>query len=617
MNTHTKRHSEVSESDDVKPYYTVLGSSSGRVVAVGGPEDAWSHLSYGLPNIGFTRTRASQPPHSSIPTPTPKPKSPSAGLGKTLSRKISGRWRRADGGDDVVQSHEDFPRGRPSFQVSREGNYPYPVWPDPEKSPHMRKSSAPPPEALSHPYSEKDGDGLRNNVPRSRKSEPPGGNGSKIWKLMKRISTGGLRDKYHEDSSDSVSPLTPPPVPALPKAYERQVPKGPRSADGHGSSAERPLVGKFMQARPSLSYAREPLMASPKSSKTTGKSLPSPLHPNPSGPRPSTTTRSSSPYSSDVASSKFFHRTHSQRSSSSSLGEEIAAPPVPYFPKHIIAPSELNKLEATFPKVPSSPNSPTRAGNLQLNFINSGPPPSDEWMIIRSPEGPEPPRPSLQMSRRRDRSHDGGDQLRRLPPVEGDGRPPSPLFPEFSVEAPVNAFPARKSTSATSSPVNTVATGRSMIPKPVGARDRSPAPPRPARSTMRPSPATSQAGSRPGSPPDFPSSGPREHKRTSSTGTSRPRRSDSISRAASASVSSVPSTAMGTFGASSSYNPGRLTPPPTSQSMSFKDISDKSWKRQWSDQEKSAKWDALIEKSDRAGGTLHLTGDGGVLSRDI
>ena len=42
--------------------------------------------------------------------------------------------------------------------------------------------------------------------------EAEGSTGGKLWKLMKRISTGGLRDKYQ--SRDSAPP---PPVPALPK----------------------------------------------------------------------------------------------------------------------------------------------------------------------------------------------------------------------------------------------------------------------------------------------------------------------------------------------------------------------------------------------------------------
>ncbi|KAF8624199.1 hypothetical protein AX17_007188 [Amanita inopinata Kibby_2008] len=85
-------------------------------------------------------------------------------------------------------------------------------------------------------------------------------NGNKLWKLMKRISTGGLRDKYlshshsksqahlalysEESLSRGSSPArhAPPPVPAIPKDFHHLLagtssattPPRPVSSDGHG-----------------------------------------------------------------------------------------------------------------------------------------------------------------------------------------------------------------------------------------------------------------------------------------------------------------------------------------------------------------------------------------------
>jgi len=48
--------------------------------------------------------------------------------------------------------------------------------------------------------------------------------------------------------------------------------------------------------------------------------------------------------------------------------------------------------------------------------------------------------------------------------------------------------------------------------------------------------------------------------------------------------------------------------------MTFREITEQ--KQAWSEKEKADKWDDLLERSDNAGGTLHLTGSVDVLPSD-
>ena len=249
----------------------------------------------------------------------------------------------------------------------------------------------------------------------------------RFWRLMKKISVGGLREK-----SQSNPAHPPPPVPPLPvdPFFQRKLHTS-RSSDS--SLAQIESAGGFKTKVTSTSstavLASSPTTPLGKVYKTT--SLPptplsaqpkhSPPHPSsqpPTGPRPSTTTRSSSP-SSDVASSQFFNRSYSARSSTSSLGEEL--PPLPKSPiptsktngkpnandtttttttrkfqQYIIPPSELSRVHSTsyFPgnDIPKSAPVP----------IQQPPSMEDDWTIVRSPSVemealplPPPPRQPL------------------------------------------------------------------------------------------------------------------------------------------------------------------------------------------------------------------------------
>ncbi|KAF8633204.1 hypothetical protein AX15_001472 [Amanita polypyramis BW_CC] len=221
-------------------------------------------------------------------------------LGKTLTRKVSSRWRR--GGESVVCTSPGSPRlvatenttsarhmdpicaapseagsphqakgrlkkvgSRYSIRVSvdhKQSPSPLPRTPTPgtptsfdsERLPRrlikLRRSTSsagPSPSPVSAPA-----------------STPPSGN--KLWKLMKRISTGGLRDKYHSHSpsksqsqaqaqlsncseesfSHASSPFTcdrdrdaPPPVPALPKDLQSLLPISSPTSDFGPQTPER------------------------------------------------------------------------------------------------------------------------------------------------------------------------------------------------------------------------------------------------------------------------------------------------------------------------------------------------------------------------------------------
>ncbi|PBK75040.1 hypothetical protein ARMSODRAFT_503066 [Armillaria solidipes] len=232
-------------------------------------------------------------------------------------------------------------------------------------------------------------------------------------------------------------------------------------------------------------------------------------------------TRSSSPGSSDVASSKFFQRTQSQRSlrHRKSFGKIVQ------------------------PAIRRSTSSP------------------ESW--IPSPEEPLPTPPRTAWK----------------PPQ--DSVRASPTIPEFSTSAPINAFMGRKPSASAES-----------TPSDIGA-DLKTTPSRPSRSLHRTSPSTSRISSpirklpsvpRFSSPPPVPDTPTNPNRTsTSSHATARPR----------------------------SYA-NSLASSPTAQ---FRDRA--TIKPAWTEQEKTDMWNDLLERSARAGGTLHLRGDDGLASDQL
>ncbi len=582
------------------PYYTVFGSKSGKVVAVGGPEDAWSELSIGSgfvaglgAGLGLDLHERTASVTVGKPRLPPKPSS-SSGLGKTLSRKMSGRWRKGSmAADDIEWERVEPPppltldkerdrdqgieqeerggeeRGRMSLQ-ERRGQHRKSSVKGEEAAKELRVSI----EKHAMPFENSTPlktpitgsllstpklDDSLGNSPRSRKSEPGGssGSGSKLWKLMKRISTGGLRDRYVDESPTE----PPPPVPPIPKDYLEKT-RGPKSIDGYGSHNPG-LLSKFAQTRSSLSAPRPSLSTVTVRPTTVVSSTSSGVT------RPSTTTRSSSPVSSDVASSKFFNRTQSQRSSTSSYGDEVPPMPNTVLGQNIVPPNELYKLTM---RVSMEGERAAKTGHRTRRSTSS----PEKW-IRPSGMGIEPPTlPSLPVP--------PTQRLRK--PSKDRNQAPSPTIPAFSTNAPINTFPSRKSTSASLPDVDTK---KAMSP---------PAPPRPSRSPHRPSPSSSTSTSRVTSPIP-PSSRPPLPDSAAGTMSLDLRRTSTASHA-----TARPKSYASTFG-----------PTSTPVQAQFRDKPVPKLGR--TEQEKADMWDDLLERSARAGGTIHLKGGDGLASDQL
>ncbi|KAI8985674.1 hypothetical protein BD414DRAFT_488867 [Trametes punicea] len=563
-----------------EPYYTVFGSSSGRLVAVGSPGDDDWHFS------GWNARAAIAVGN--------KPAS------RSLSRKVSGSFKRV--AESIKRDKE--PRGplertkgmddwRPydgSCSVSgrdspsRVKMAPKPLSLDmtteskssPRASPIGRGSASP--KSSSSPQE----DDRSSHASKSKNKDPSGEHspGGIFSKLMKRISSSSaLREKYHKSDEP------PPPVPALPQNITKEpvsrttMEVTPSHAHGEDVGENGLLLRRFMQSRSSMSgvrpFAAPTKTPSPASSRpSTGTAgRPSTGNTNKSraslGNRPSTTTGSSSPVSSEVASSGFYNnRTPSTRSSISSLGEEI--PPMPkHLGQYILPPSELSRMTKTSDgslPVPSRRTRSNRAQSVVGDFTHK-----------RSPE--EVPIPSLPLPPRRI-THEGSSGSPLSSSFSGDdinhaaGGSYSPPLAEFGMKEP----PPRPKRSA-----------RRALPSHMDLPPRSQS----MSASMPRSPVTPRA------PPAVrvnvdltrhPSTGALSYASTAKqTPTS------STSPSSGAPYSASPSSA-----ASQQRSP-----------LTFREL--ESPRQKLSEQEKAAKWEDLLERSARAGGTLHI-GDSGLLS---
>lgn len=265
---------ELSEGDPLSPspipYYTVYGSQSEHRITAGGPED---NSSWSLHAHVLAEQRA-QTLHSDPSRTLPRKGS--------LSRRVSSKWKKATGtgAKPDVSPLRDPSNSRSSLQE--------------------RRSSCRLKDRGQFTDAGEFGKGhIRSATDPQSKSE-----GSKIWKLMKRISTGGLRERFHADTAA-------PPVPPIPK----ELLTTPPTAQKHSQATSRKSYSASM-----------------------------PRNIAGSGPRPSMATSSSSPNSSEMASASFFHMSHSSGSSLSSYGEETA-PGLPSIgDRHILHPRELHQI---------------------------------------------------------------------------------------------------------------------------------------------------------------------------------------------------------------------------------------------------------------------------------
>ncbi|KAL7280571.1 hypothetical protein ACG7TL_005505 [Trametes sanguinea] len=574
-----------SESDEVgEPYYTIFGSSSGRVVAVGTPaDDDWHFTGWD------TRTTVAT---------GHKPSS------RSLSRKVSGSFKRvaesmrkdkeprdplarARGLDDWrPYDGSRVTGGRDSPSRSKSAPKPLPLdttvegRSSPRFSPVPKSSSSP----KSSASPQEDGRSSRASKSKGKDNSGDHSPGGIFSKLMKRISsTGGLREKYHQSDEP------PPPVPALPDNIPRMAASrttmeiSHTHAHGEEVSENGVLLKKFMQSRSSMSGVR-PSAGSAKASPSPSSSRPStgtagrPSTGNTNksraslgGHRPSTTTRSSSPVSSEMASSGFNHNhPPSTRSSFSSLGEEI--PPVPKnVGQYIMSPVELSRMTKGPDGSPSTPSKRTRPSRSQSLHVES---PAHRG----SPD--DVPIPSLPLPPRR-ATHEGAGGSPLSSSFDGDDTNQSP--------------------------------GPSHAPPPLAEFGMQEPPPRPKRSSRRAPPhmdlpprsqsmsvAMPQSPATPRGPPPV---------RVDVNLTRRPSTGAlsyaSTTRQASANSSTSPSS-----------NPSHSASPSSAVSqkrspLMFREL--ESPRQKLSEREKAAKWEDLLERSARAGGTLHI-GDTGLLS---
>ena len=242
---------------------------------------------------------------------------------------------------------------------------------------------------------------------------PAGGSPSRrFWKLVKKFSINGLREKNEADSDHL------PPVPPLPSHLTNDPIRTPIDSSlvnnvvSLSTSAPSPTT---LVDKSSLVLSTPPSAPAQHRTKLSHSAPHSPPSQLTNGPRPSTTTRSSSP-SSDVASSRFFNR-QSARSSTSSLGEEaIPLPPLPEssisnatsktngklnandtnasleLQQHIVPPRKLSQNHSTSDLPCISP----------IAIVYPPPNMDDDWTIVRSPSVefetvslPPPPRQLL------------------------------------------------------------------------------------------------------------------------------------------------------------------------------------------------------------------------------
>ncbi|KAJ3775587.1 hypothetical protein FB446DRAFT_724721 [Lentinula raphanica] len=700
------------DEEPSQPYYTVLGSSK-RVVAAEGiriedsffPDFSWStsNLVEGISSsmgVGLELNQPSGSPQNESPRPSNQrstsvsvgktsPKSSTGfgiGIGKTLSRKMSGRL-------GVPKRGPSLDIGSPLSTALHES-----VLPDlqerqmlPVKEGVTSKlrgdkrslrlsmddygTQGGPPSPKMNPTSQRtQGSDIRSPLFKSKLMASPqpsptsvtssSGNKNKLWNLMRRISTGGLRDSYRDNGTglptSPLPPPPPPPVPALPKDLSMYSKSSNRKASTD--------VTEVLHKRNATSTT----IQSPEA-KTSATSLKTPVRVNTSletptsaSTRPGTATRSSSPISSsDIGSSKFFNRSQSQRSSTSSYGEQI--PPVPtvtagkpaHLQQHILPPSQLLQLhldlernndDSQTPPMTSStsvkyPHSLSSSSNTttpsishsrsQINLKLQTQPKSsstEEWMIVPTPKE-EKPSFSLPVPRR--------------PNAYDVRRPSSPT------KHPVHPSEANPNTQAllSSGSRPSKSSGKFIPPASVGSSSTysadgglsgdssfsplSSPPSIPSKSPQRMASASSTSSittrasslAKPTLPmaPSTPSiSGSQElimtQEQTKADGDSSSSRramrksfgfgipSDKVSndhiRKRTISSSSRPRTssaALPTFTKlTSSSSSSRLPRSEVShQPRNFVALSDK---------EKDDKWDDLLERSKRAGGTLHLNG---------
>ncbi|KAF8586384.1 hypothetical protein K439DRAFT_964554 [Ramaria rubella] len=395
------------------------------------------------------------------------------------------------------------------------------------------------------------------------KEEEGASNTGRLWRLVKRFSSGSLKEKRSP-------PLeAPPPVPPLPKNFDQKHIDNKPEVDidrgempyPHSPVPETPGgIRRYITSVPSLSIPR----LRPSTSGTRSSGAPRRREPTPSDSSPSSalsrtnaghrtastgipsqtqrsTTTSSSPSSETT---NLFSRSRSSSASASSYGEAVP-PPMPSIPahvgKHIITPMELHAL---------------------LNEKDGGGPPSCQ-------------RSSSKLRTASDASPTG-----------------SATIPLFDAQSPVNKFPPYKGRRPAQSSIPRPSKDQDPI---IEASNHTQPPPIPQRSPRRlnnhsvsvPSlPLPVKQHSIPNVVPirDSPESNGSEALRLRLRPPTAPKpRPRSISDGA--------------------VDPDRYISAIKSP-LTFREMT--STQRQLTEQEKNTKWEDLLQRSAKAGGTLHV-----------
>lgn len=358
---------------------------------------AYYAVSYGSPSRPVLGGQSDK--HIDASMINPQCASPDSRQGHGLKRRVSSGWKKATSGnrgDEISAVNGDLTlrvRGRRSISLPREKTKPFGRSLDirPLDS-HLTGESIPsiqymfPAKATASVAVEKDVRGkpgklIKAKADHGEKDE----DSNKIWKLVKRISTGGLRERYQIDGS-------PPPVPPLPK----NIPISNGDSLGVLPPWTKPQSANSTTSK-GFSASVSP-RASP--SRRIGPW-------SPSGSRPSIVTGySSSPGSSDLPSTQLFHRTHSTKSSSSSNCEGTSPVPTTMIGRHIIPPDELRRMNIEYEAEVRSPItiSYTPQRSMSPPDRDSLPPP-DYWPEYTRPSLPHPPRRAAnQGTHQRDKS---------------------------------------------------------------------------------------------------------------------------------------------------------------------------------------------------------------------
>jgi hypothetical protein len=202
------------------------------------------------------------------------------------------------------------------------------------------------------------------------------GAGTRLWRLVKRISTGGLRERFQ-----STSPVLPP-VPTIPKdlsslpntVLEVQAPSESTSRGGGSDTGDGGNGG--------MSHSIDSSDISPQSDGhlSTAASLHTethtPLQGNDEFSHPRRPSLSSSPQSSEPTTSIHFFRSHSSRSSFSSVAATSPPQPPVSIPIHPPARSSSlrNRLRKKNDPSSSEPEIPTFSiSDVVNNFVTRRP----------------------------------------------------------------------------------------------------------------------------------------------------------------------------------------------------------------------------------------------------